>query len=127
MTTIEERYVLGVAYQAGRDPLIKRGADGGRDFFTADELEKASRTFLKSGAMQIGIEHADGTMGHADVVESYIYRGPLWQQPDGTVVKSGDWLVGAVLDEPTWAQVKTGRITGWSPQGTAKRRRSTAE
>ncbi|MEE1838204.1 XkdF-like putative serine protease domain-containing protein [Streptomyces sp. SP17KL33] len=116
----EQRYVLGVAYQAGPDPMIKRGADGGRDFFSPEELEKAAWGFLQNGA-QVGLFHADGTEGAATVVESYIYRGPDWALDGGVVVKSGDWLVGAILDEHAWQLYKSGRVTGWSPQGSARR------
>lgn len=120
MPTPEQRYVLGVAYQVGPDPRIRRGADGGRDCFTAAELEKAAWSFLPSGA-EVGLHHIDGTGGHATVVESYVYRGPDWTLDDGTVVKSGDWLVGAILDDTAWQLYKAGRITGWSPQGSARR------
>lgn len=120
MSEPEQRYVLGVAYQAGPDPKIQRGMDGGRDYFSAAELEKAAWSFLKSGA-QVGLFHADGTEGAATVVESYVWRGPDWDLGDGTVVKAGDWLVGAILDESAWALYKSGRVTGWSPQGSARR------
>jgi hypothetical protein len=119
----EQRYVLGLAYAAGPDPLIKRGADGHRDYFTADELEKAARTFLRKGAMQVGIMHVDGTVGHAEVVESYI-----WPSEDPFIYKGeivankGDWLLGMLLDEQSWALVKSGQLTGFSPQGSGKRR-----
>ena len=116
----EQRYVLGVAYQAGPDPRIRRGADGGRDFFTADELENAAWSFLRNGP-QVGLFHADGTEGAAEIVESYVYRGPDWDLGDGTVVRKGDWLIGAILDERAWHLYKTGRITGFSPQGRARR------
>jgi hypothetical protein len=116
----EQRYVLGVAYQAGPDPMIKRGADGGRDFFSAEELEKAAWRYLQNGP-EVGLFHADGTEGAATVVESYIYRGPDWELGNGVVVKAGDWLVGAVLDENAWQLYKSGRVTGWSPQGSARR------
>jgi hypothetical protein len=116
----EQRYVLGVAYQAGRDPMIKRGADGGRDYFSPEELEKAAWRFLQNGP-ETGLFHADGTEGAATVVESYIYRGPDWDIGNGVVVKAGDWLVGAILDEHAWQLYKSGRVTGWSPQGTARR------
>ncbi|MGW2371671.1 XkdF-like putative serine protease domain-containing protein [Kitasatospora sp. NPDC001683] len=116
----EQRYVLGVAYQAGPDPRIQRGADGGRDYFSPDELEKAAWGYLPLGA-EVGLFHTDGTTGAATVVESYIYRGPDWDIGDGLVVKAGDWLVGAILDEPAWQLYKSGRITGFSPQGTARR------
>lgn len=120
-----QRYVLGVAYQAGPDPRIQRGADGGRDYFSADELEKAAWSYLPGGA-QVGLFHGpDDTIGHATVVESYVYRGPDWDLGDGTVVKAGDWLIGAILDDMAWELYKTGRVTGWSPQGMARRRRST--
>lgn len=118
----EQRYVLGVAYQAGPDPNIKRGADGGRDFFSEAELEKAAWSFLPGGA-QVGLFHGpDDSIGHATVVESYVYRGPDWGLGDDVIVKAGDWLVGAVLDDVAWQLYKTGRITGWSPQGSARRR-----
>jgi hypothetical protein len=116
----EQRYVLGVAYQAGQDPRIKRGADGGRDYFSPEELEKAAWGFLKNGP-ESGLFHADGTEGAATVVESYIYRGPDWHIGNDVVVKSGDWLVGAILDEHAWQLYKSGRVTGWSPQGSARR------
>lgn len=115
----DERYVLGIAYKAGKDPLIKKGLDGFRDFFTPHELELASRTFMKS--LDSGVMHVDGTLGHAEIVESYIYRGPDWlmKAANGTevLVKAGDWLVGAVLDEQAWEAAKSGRLNGWSPQG----------
>lgn len=117
----EQQYVLGVAYQAGPDPRIQRGADGGRDYFTAEELEKAAWGFLRDGP-QVGLFHGpDSTVGHAEVVESYVYRGPDWDLGDGVVVKSGDWLIGAILDDIAWQLYKSGRVTGWSPQGSARR------
>lgn len=117
----EQRYVLGVAYQAGPDPRIKRGADGGRDYFAPEDLEKAAWGFLQDGGRQVGINHADGTTGAATIVESYIWRGDPWDLGDGVVVKAGDWLLGAILDEPAWELYKSGQVTGWSPQGSARR------
>ncbi|MFJ8798529.1 XkdF-like putative serine protease domain-containing protein [Streptomyces sp. NPDC102487] len=119
--TPEQRYVLGVAYQAGPDPRIQRGMDGGRDYFTAEELEKAAWTFLPSGA-QVGLFHGpDDTVGHATVVESYIWRAEPWDLGEGVTVRKGDWLIGAILDETAWALFKSGQVTGWSPQGTGRR------
>jgi hypothetical protein len=116
------RYALGVAYQAGYDSGIAKGADGFTDYVDAADLELAAWGFMQ-GNRSIGLYHQSGTTGHADVVESYIYRGPDWPQPDGTVVKAGDWLLAARFDEPTWREVEAGRITGWSPEGTATRSR----
>lgn len=113
----EERYVLGVAYPADR-------VDGHGDFMKAETVQKMAWDYLRRG--EVGLHHRDGTEGHADVVESYIYRGPDWHQTaaDGTaqIVKSGDWLLGAVFDAPTWELVKSGKFNGWSIQGLAARR-----
>lgn len=117
----ESRYLLGLAYPAGPDPRIQPGADGTRDYFTAEELEKAAWTFLGDGGERVGLFHLDGTEGSAQVVESYIYRGPDWEI-NGTIVRAGDWLIGVICDERAWTLVKSGRITGFSPQGVAKRR-----
>ena len=114
------RYVLGFGYQAGPDPRIARGADGGRDYFAAEDLERAAWEYLKKGR-QIGLFHADGTQGAAELVESYVYRGPDWDLGDGVVVRKGDWLIGAILSERSWEMFKAGKITGFSPQGTARR------
>ena len=118
----EQRYVLGLAYQAGRDDRIVKGLDNQRDYFTAEELEKAAWSFLPSGA-QVGLFHADGTEGHATIVESYIWRSDDWDAGNGTIIRKGDWLIGAICDEIAWELVKSGRVTGFSPQGQAKRRR----
>ena len=121
----EQRYVLAVAYQAGMDERIVKGADGSRDFFTPAELEKAAWAFL-DGSPEVGIYHADGTTGHAQVVESYIYRGPDWliTATDGTeqVVKAGDWLLGLQLDGVAWQMHKSDQVNGVSIQGSAHRR-----
>lgn|GEM_PF-1535681 len=119
----EKRFLLGLAYQAGPDPRIRKGQDGGRDTFTPDELEKACWSFLPGGG-QIGIAHLDGTLGHMTVTENYIYRGPDWEQPSGLVIKSGmAWLIGGICDEYAWSLAKSRRVNGFSPQGRAARRR----
>lgn len=120
----EQRYVLGIAHQAGKDERIDVAKDGGRDYFTPEELEKAAWRFLQADHT-VGLGHLDGTEGSADVVESYIYRGPDWPVGD-LVVKAGDWLIGAVLDPVAWKLYKAGAIEGWSIQGTARRVRSGA-
>ena len=121
----EQRYVLALAYQAGMDDRIVKGADGNRDYFTPAELEKAAWSFL-GGPSEVGIFHVDGTTGHATVVESYIYRGADWPMTaaDGSqqVVKSGDWLIGMQLDPVAWQLYKSGRVSGVSIQGSAHRR-----
>jgi hypothetical protein len=121
----EDRFVLGIAFKAGRQPTTKRGADGKRDYGEAEVIEKAAWQYLREGR-EIGIEHLDGTLGHAEVVESYIHRGPDWilKSVSGrdVVVSEGDWLIGMLLDEPSWELRKSGKLNGLSPQGRVKRR-----
>jgi hypothetical protein len=127
----EQQYLLAVAYQAGRDDRIAKGLDGGRDYFTEAELEKAAWSLLnRDAAPEVGLYHADGTVGHARVVESYIYRGAPWTLTavDGTeqVIKAGDWLIGLQCDDYAWQLYKTGLVQGVSLQGRARRRRVAA-
>lgn len=119
-----QRYLLGIAYQAGPDPRIVTGADGSRDFFSPEELEKAAWAFMRT-TRSIGLFHEDGTEGHAEVVESYIHRLGPYAMTDGTTVNPGDWLIGVICDEIAWNLYINGDITGFSPQGSATRRRST--
>jgi hypothetical protein len=120
----ERRFIVALAYQAGPDPRIVKGQDGRRDFFTADELEKAAHSFARNG-MGGGAFHLDGTSEEFEPVESWIHRSSDWTVtgPSGsvTVVKSGDWLVAGYLSPKAWDAYKRGRITGVSPQGTARR------
>lgn len=119
----EQQFVLGVAYQPGRDPLIAKGVDGGRDFFTPAELEKAAHAFMLNG-QQHGAFHAAGTEGAARTVENYIYRNPVpWIVSDDLIVRKGTWLQGLLLDDAAWRLHKQGKINGLSPQGAARRRR----
>ena len=123
----EQRFLLTIGYQAGPDPRIQRGADGYRDYFTPEELEKAAWSLLRSGAPACGLYHVDGTEGAAEIVESMIWRADPWliKAVDGTevIVKAGDWLAGLLCDQTAWDLYKRGRIGGVSPQGAAKRRR----
>lgn len=115
-----QRYVLGVAYQAGYDPSIAKGQDGFTDYVDPADLELAAWGFMKSNPVVV-LNHQDGTEGHVRIVESYIYRANDWPQPDGTVIKAGDWLLAGIVDEETWPAVERGEFTGWSPEGTGRR------
>ena len=132
----EQRYVLGVGYWAGPRDCIAKGIDGARDYIRPEELEKAAWSFMAKGA-PTGVGHATffgltGSGADAEVVESYLWPqgAPDWHVIDThgreTVIKSGDWLIGAILSPRAWADYKTGRWDGFSPQGTGRRlRRST--
>lgn len=118
--TEERRYTLGVAYPAMRADVAV-AADKHIDFVSADVLEKTAWEWM-SKHRDIGLFHRAGTEGHADVVESYIYRGPDWHIPESDyVVKAGDWMLGTVWDEHGWQLVKSELVRGWSPEGGARR------
>ena len=126
----EERFIIAVAYQPGKDPRIRKGLDGRRDYLTAAEVRKAAHAFLRNGPKG-GTFHVDGTEGAVEFVESWIQPND-WPvtRPDGsvTVVKAGTWCVAGYLDESAWRLYKRGLITGVSPQGVARsgERRSSA-
>ena len=116
------RFVLGVAYPAAR-------VDGHREWASADSLEQAAWSFARKHR-RIGFFHAEGPgiETHADLVESYVWRGPDWETTDISgatqVVKTGDWMLGAILDEPGFGLVLNKKADGWSLDGGARRRRS---
>lgn len=114
-----DHYALGLSYPADRN-------DGHHEFMKSQTVQKAAWDFLRTGS-QIGLHHLDGTVGHAQVVESYIYRGPDWvtTAADGTtqVIKAGDWMLGVQFDAATWPLVMSGQVNGWSIQGVGRRRK----
>ena len=121
----EDRYVLGVAHPAGWRDSIGKGLDGHKDWMSAEAVEKAAWGFTAEGR-QIGVNHADGTVGAATVVESYVWRFPDTVVTDtlgnSQTIRKGDWLVGAILSPDSWAAYKRGELTGWSVQGSGIRR-----
>jgi Putative phage serine protease XkdF len=117
------QFLAGCAYQCGPTSRIAKGVDGGRDFMTAPELERAAWNFMLKG-QQHGLFHVDGTEGAARTVESAIYRNPIpWVISDDLMIRKGDWYIGALLNDTAWSAYEAGRIGGFSPQGVARRRR----
>jgi hypothetical protein len=119
----DHRYTLGVAYYADRAD-VGTARDGFRDYVGREVLEANAWNYLTKHR-QIGVGH-EGQAGKGDVVESYIYRGPDWKV-GSDVVKAGDWLLGCVWDAATWPAVKSGQLTGYSFQGSARRRTASAD
>jgi len=116
--TPDQQFTLGVAYPA-------KEIDSHGDFASAADVEKAAWRFLVKGA-KVGLMHRQGTDGAGFVVESYIYRFEPTTY-NGQSIEPGDWLLGVLWTDPAWADIKAGRITGFSIQGLAMRRPSTGE
>ena len=121
MKAEEQKYTLGVVYPA-------KEVDFHGDTMTPEELEKTAWNFMgKDGmASRVGLMHRPGTAGAGRVVESYIYRGPKWEQKAAgdvapQMVEPGDWLLGVVWNDEGWQAVKSGQIKGYSLQGLARK------
>lgn len=115
----EKRFVLGPVLQP--DESDKQG-----DVMTAVEIEKAQRRWVGLGS-QLEREHTGGELGdRVTVVETYIAPQDLeFPQDDGEPVQisKGTWMLGChVPDDKLWADVKAGRLTGFSPRGIGVRR-----
>lgn len=135
----ERRYTLNVVYPADKADIAK-AADGHRDFASKAVVEDAAWNYMRQ-YREVGAFHtpehaaAAGTTmkaaGAAELVESYIYRGPDWpiQAADGSevVIKAGDWLAGFIWTPETWADIQAGKIGGVSVEGAARRRKPSAE
>lgn len=125
----EQRFLLTVAYPAMKAD-VGVAQDGHRDFAPADVVERAAHNFMLKGA-KLGMWHEDGHDDCAEVVESYIWRADPWvvKAEDGSTqtIMPGDWLVGSILSEESWAMYKSGTIGGVSPQGRAQRKIPSAD
>ena len=114
----ERRFVMGLAYGPGR-------LDGHGEYMTPETVENAAWGYMRAGGRIVVLQHADGTEGVAEVVESMVYRGPDWSTTDAQgntqIIKAGDWLLGAIFDERAWQLIKDGRLTGWSIDGIGNR------
>lgn len=135
----ERRYTLNVIYPADKAD-VEKALDGHRDFASKAVVEDAAWNYMRNHR-QVGVAHTPehaasmGTAykasGAAEVVESYIYRGPDWviKAADGSevVIKAGDWLGGFIWSAEDWPDVRSGKIGGVSVEGKARRRKPSAE
>jgi hypothetical protein len=131
----ERRYTLDVAYPADKADIHK-AMDKHRDFASKAVVEDAAWNYMRA-FRDVGLCHTPeqaasvGTellqQGAAELVESYVYRGPDWvvKAADGSeqVIVAGDWLVGFVWTQQAWDLIKSGKINGVSVEGGAKRRK----
>jgi hypothetical protein len=130
----ERRYTLNVIYPADKAD-VATALDGHRDFASKAVVEEAAWNYMRNWR-QVGTFHTAYTGegiddGAADLVESYIYRGPDWtvKAAGGSevLVKAGDWLGGFIWTPEAWADIKAGKIGGVSVEGGARRRKPSPE
>lgn len=109
-----KQYTLGIAY-----PALRVDAHG--DFATHEDLERAAWEY-SIHHRTIGVRHKNGTEGAGVVVESYIYRGPIWEMKDASgktqTVHPGDWMLGVIWSDGIWHDgIATGELSGYSFEG----------
>lgn len=129
----ERRFTLNVIYPADKADVAV-ALDGHRDFASKQVVEDAAWNYMRNHR-EVGTYHTALTGegvpdGAAEVVESYIYRGPDWtiKAADGSevLVKAGDWLGGFIWTPDAWKDIREGRIGGVSVEGSARRRSPSA-
>jgi cation transport regulator ChaB len=112
--------VYGVVYE----PLA---VDTQLDWASADEIEKAEHGFMKA-YRKMGVRHTGTTLDSIVPVESYIAPCDFWfegtPQDEEHRVKKGSWVLAAhIADSEAWQDVESGKLTGFSLFGKARRKR----
>jgi len=93
--------------------------DSQGDIASAAEIEKAAHRFMEEGVFKMDVQHS-GDVIPAQLVEHSIVKADF-MLGDHAVVK-GSWLQGWRVDDAgAWADVKAGRLTGFSMQGSGVR------
>ena len=116
----KQRYTLGAVYAPGE-------TDFHGDTMTEVELEKAAWAFAQKDGLtgRVGLMHQSGTEKAGKVVESYVYRGPVWKFKDTSgvtqTITPGTWMLGVVWEPEGWNQIERGSVRGYSLQGVARK------
>lgn len=114
----EERHVITGCAMRADYPIYRR--DGAREFmlnFSAKEISKAQRSFMKNyhAGNKMTLQHGDKT-ANATLIESYIITKDL--RPKNTQfdkLADGSWMVSYHVDDPqVWAQIKSKALNGFS-------------
>lgn len=108
----EQRFVLGVVME----PEVE---DSQGDVTSADEIRQAAHSFMAKYRTR-GLMHRQNLGERVSIVESYI--APMDLAFDGVKVRKGTWLMAwKVEDNEIWEGVKSGKYTGFSIGGSARR------
>lgn len=110
----EKRLVYGIVYEPGV-------VDTQDDYSDEEEIEKGCHRYMKH-YREVGAKHFE-TNPDLPVVECYIapvdftIKGPYGEQE----VRKGSWLmVVKVESDDVWQDIKDGKLTGFSFEGTAR-------
>jgi hypothetical protein len=96
------------------------------DMTTAEEITKAMYTFMERYAQnpnRIKVMHK-GKAFYFPILESYQPETDIKKGKD--IIKAGSWwMMIKVTDPEIWADVQSGKLTGFSMGGTARKAQST--
>jgi DNA adenine methylase len=111
----DERFVLG-------EVLVPEDVDAQKDIYSAAEVRKAAHLWMEEYG-GLGLQHSVRVDDRVKVLETYV--APADFELEGEKVKKGTWLMAVrILDDAIWADVKAGRLTGFSIGGSARRQRA---
>ena len=108
----EERIVFGIVMEP--DATDTQG-----DFQREEVIRRAAHWYMENH-QNVGLQHKLMLGDGARVLESYIARSDT--EINGVAIRKGTWLMAVrILDDETWAGVKSGTITGFSIGGRGHR------
>lgn len=110
-----ERIVLGVVMEP--DEKDTQG-----DQQTAEEIEKASNWFMEKAQRVMIITDENHDDDDFEVVLLQNFLAPVDMIVNTEIIKKGTWLQAVRLDEDTWEKVKSGELTGFSVDGSARKK-----
>lgn len=117
----QKQIVTGVALRANHP--IYRDQDGKKFFFrlSETEIEKIMHKFMREGRnTKVNLQHDKGTeeIDGIYLIESFLFKKYHTEEfPMFADVEPGSWMVSYKVDNPdVWAQVKSEKINGFSPE-----------
>lgn len=109
----DERFVLGIVLE----PETRDAQD---DVISLQEIQKAAHKFMEDFGGRRGLMHRKDISDKVKIVETYIAPSDLLI--GGVRVRKGTWLMGwRIEDGGLWSDVRTGKLTGFSIGGSARR------
>ena len=111
----DQQLVYGIVYSPGSaEDSSTHDAHG--DFMTAEDIEKSAHNFIAK-YRNIDAQH-DFNAGAGEVVESYV--APVDMDINGETITKGTWVLVTKATDEIWADIKDGKMTGYSLAGIAE-------